>query len=69
MFEGDYSKRVWIISIVMAVGAILMDVFLLLGEDSMMKDMVWVTLPVTVFILYKCILGLKKKLDEEKNEQ
>lgn len=69
MFEGDYSKRVWIISIVMAVGAILMDVFLLFGEDSMMKDMVWVTLPVTVFILYKCILGLKKKLDEEKNEQ
>lgn len=69
MFEGDYSKKVWIISIVMAVGAILMDVFLLFGEDSMMKDMVWVTLPVTVFILYKCILGLKKKLDEEKNEQ
>ena len=67
MFEGDYSKRVWIISIVMAVGAILMDVFLLFGEDSMMKDMVWVTLPVTVFILYKCILGLKKKIDEEKN--
>ena len=67
MFEGDYSKRTWIISIVMAVGAIIMDVALLLGEDGIMKDTVWMTLPITVWILYKCIQGLKKKIDEEKN--
>ena len=67
MFDGDYSKRVWIISIVMAIGTIIMDVVLLFGEDGIMKDTVWMTLPVTVYILYKCILGLKKKIDEEKN--
>ena len=67
MFEGDYSKKVWIISIVMAVGAILMDIYLLMGEDGIMKDTVWMTLPVTVYILFKCVQGLKKKLDEEKN--
>ena len=67
MFEGDYSKKVWIISIVMAIGLIIFDVRLLLGEDGIMKDSVWMTLPVTVFILYKCIVGLKKKIDEEKN--
>ena len=38
MFDQDYSKRVWIISIVMAIGAIIMDIFLLLGEDGIMKD-------------------------------
>ena len=42
------------------------DVFLLLGEDGIMKDTVWMTLPITVYILYKCIVGLKKKIDEEK---
>ena len=67
MFDGDYSKRTWIISIVMALGAIAMDISLLLGEDSIMKDTVWMTLPLTVYILYKCIQGLKKKIDEEKN--
>lgn len=67
MFEGDYSKKVWIISIFMALGAIIMDIVLLMGEDGIMKDTVWMTLPVTVYILYKCIQGLKKKLDEEKN--
>ena len=67
MFEGDYSKKVWIISIVMALGAIAMDISLLLGEDGIMKDSVWMTLPLTVWILYKCIQGLKKKIDEEKN--
>lgn len=67
MFDGDYSKRTWIISIVMALGAIAMDIALLLGEDGIMKDTVWMTLPLTVWILYKCIQGLKKKIDEEKN--
>lgn len=67
MFDQDYSKKVWIISIVMAIGAIAMDVVLLLGENGIMKDTVWMTLPITVYILYKCIQGLKKKIDEEKN--
>ena len=67
MFDGDYSKRTWIISIVMALGAMAMDVVLLFGEDGIMKDTVWMTLPITVWILYKCIQGLKKKIDEEKN--
>lgn len=67
MFDGDYSKRVWIISIVMAIGAILMDIALLLGEDGIMRDTVWMTLPLTVYILYKCIQGLRKKIEEEKN--
>ena len=67
MFDQDYSKRVWIISIIMALGAIAMDISLLLGEDGIMKDTVWMTLPLTVWILYKCIQGLKKKIDEEKN--
>ena len=68
MFDGDYSKRVWIISIVMAIGAIAMDIALLLGEDGIMKDTVWMTLPLTVYILYKCIQGLIKKIKEEKGE-
>lgn len=67
MFDGDYSKRVWIISIVMAVGMIILDLFALFGEDGIMKDTVWMTLPLTVFILYKCIQGLRKKIAEEKN--
>lgn len=67
MFDQDYSKRVWIISIVMAIGMIIMDLKLLLGEDGIMKDTVWMTLPLTVYILYKCIQGLIKKINEEKN--
>lgn len=67
MFDGDYSKKVWIISIVMAIGAIVMDIVILLGENSIMKDTVWMTMPLSVYILYKCIQGLKKKIDEEKN--
>ena len=68
MFDGNYSKKVWIISIVMAIGCIIMDVALMLGEDGIMKDTVWMTLPLTVWILFKCIQGLKKKIDEEKND-
>ena len=67
MFDGNYSKKVWIISIIMAIGCIIMDITLMLGEDGIMKDTVWMTLPVTVWILFKCIQGLKKKIDEEKN--
>lgn len=67
MFDGDYSKKTWIISIVMAIGCIIMDVALLFGEEGIMKDTVWMTLPLTVYILFKCVQGLKKKIDEEKN--
>ena len=68
MFDGDYSVRVWVISIIMAIGAIIMDIWIMLGEDGIMKDTVWMTLPLTVYILYKCIQGLIKKLKEEKGE-
>ena len=68
MFDQDYSKRVWIISIIMAIGAIIMDIALLMGEDGIMKDTVWMTLPLTVNILYKCVQGLIKKIKEEKGE-
>ena len=53
----------------MAIGAIIMDISIMLGEDGIMKDTVWMTLPLSVFILYKCIIGLKKKIDEEKNDK
>ena len=67
MFDGDYSKRVWIISIIMAIGCVVMDIFIMFGEDNIMKDTVWMTLPLSAYILYKCVLGLKKKIDDEKN--
>ena len=66
MFDQDYSKKVWIISIVMAIGCIIMDICLLFGEEGIMRDSVWMTLPLTVYILYKCIQGLRKKIAEEK---
>ena len=31
MFDQDYSKKVWIISIVMAVGILILDVVVMLG--------------------------------------
>lgn len=65
MFDQDYSKKVWIIGIVMAIGCVLMDISIMLGEDGIMKDTVWMTLPLSVFILYKCIIGLKNKIKEE----
>ena len=68
MFDHDYSKKVWIISIVMAIGAIILDVLLLFGEEGIMKDTVWMSLPLTVYILIKCIGGLKKKIDQEKTD-
>lgn len=69
MFDQDYSKKVWIISIIMAVGMIILDVSLLFGEDGIMKDSVWMTLPLTAFILIKCVQGLVKKIKEEKEEK
>ena len=67
MFDQDYSKKVWIISIIMAIGCIIMDIYFMLSEDGIMKDTVWMTLPLTVYVLYKCIQGLRKKISEEKN--
>lgn len=66
MFDGDYSKRVWIITIVMAVGCLAMDIFIWLNEDGIMKDTVLISLPISVYILYKAIQGLIKKIKEEK---
>ena len=66
MFDGDYSKKVWIISIIMAIGCVVMDVCILMGEDHIMKDMTWITLPIAVYILYKSVVGLIKKIKEEK---
>ena len=69
MFEGDYSKKVWIISIIMAIGCIAVDLMIILGENPLMKDMTWITMPVAVFILYKSIVGLINKIKEEKNDK
>ena len=69
MFEGNYSKKVWIISIIMALGCIAVEFMIILGENSMMKDMSWITLPVAVFILYKSVVGLINKIKEEKNDK
>lgn len=69
MFEGDYSKKVWIISIIMAIACIVMDLVIVLGENTMMKEMTWITLPVAVFILYKSVVGLINKIKEEKNDK
>ena len=69
MFDQDYSKKVWIISIIMAIGCIIMDISILMGEDGIMNDMVPITMAVSVFILYKCVVGLIKKIKEEKEEK
>ena len=66
MFDGDYSKKVWIISIIMAIGCIAIDIMIILGDEPLMKDMTWVTLPIAVYILYKSVIGLIKKIKEEK---
>ena len=68
MFDQDYSKRVWIISIIMAIGAIAMDIYFILGDDPIMKDTVYFTLPLTAYILFKCVQGLIKKIKEEKGD-
>lgn len=66
MFDGDYSKRTWIITIIMAVGCLVMDIFIWLGENGIMKDTVYISFPITIYILYKSIQGLIKKIKEEK---
>ena len=69
MFEGDYSKKVWIITIIMAVCSIGLDIFFLTQENNFMKETVWFSMPIAAFILYKGIEGLIKKIKEEKEEE
>ena len=69
MFEGEYSKKVWIITIIMAIGCLAMDIFIWFNDEGLMKDTVIVSLPISLFILYKGIQGLIKKIKEEKEEQ
>ena len=66
MFDGDYSKKVWIITIVMAIGCLAMDIFIWFNDTGIMKDTVLISLPIAVYILYKGIQGLIKKIKEEK---
>ena len=58
MFDGEYSKRVWIISIIMAIGCIVMDIFIMLGEDGIMKDTVWMTLPFSALCMWEAVYDL-----------
>ena len=67
--EGNYSKKVWIITIVLAICSIGMDIFFLTRENAFMKETCWITLPVAAYILYKGIIGLKSKIEEEKEEE
>jgi len=69
MFDGEYSKKVWIITIVLAVCSIGLDIFFLSQDNSFMKETVWFSMPIAAFILYKGIQGLIKKIKEEKEEQ
>ena len=67
MLDQDYSKKVWIITIIMAVGCLIMDVYLWFFSEGVMKDTVLISVPITGYILYKSILGLIKKIKEEKD--
>lgn len=67
--EGNYSKKVWIITIVMAVCSIGLDIFFLTRDNAFMKETVWFSMPIAVFVLYKAIVGLMNKIKEEKEEE
>ena len=66
MFDGDYSKKTWIFTIVLAVGCVAMDAYIWFTDGGIMKDTVMISLPISLFILYKAIQGLIKKIKEEK---
>ena len=68
MFDGDYSKRVWIITIIMAIGCLAMDIFIWFNDTGIMKDTVYISLPISAYILYKGIQGLIKKIKEEEGK-
>ncbi len=69
MFDGDYSKKTWIFTIVLAIGCIVMDAFIWFNDTGFMKDTALISFPISVYILYKAIQGLIKKIKEEKGEQ
>lgn len=69
MFDGDYSKKVWIITIVMAIGCLAMDAYIWFTDSGLMKDTVLISFPITLFILYKGVQGLIKKIKEEKEDK
>ena len=68
MMDGDYSKKVWIITIVMAIGCMVMDIYIWFHDTGVMKDTALISFPISVYILYKGIQGLIKKIKEEREE-
>lgn len=68
MFDGEYSKKVWIITIIMAIGCIAMDAFIWFRGEGFLKETSLISFPISVFILYKGIQGLIKKIKEERED-
>lgn len=68
--DENYSKGVWIAGIVLAVIGIGVDICALAGvfggNGDFMQQSAWFSLPLACYVLYKCIVGLKKKQEEEK---
>jgi hypothetical protein len=46
-----------------------MDAFIWFNDTGFMKDTALISFPISVYILYKSIQGLIKKIKEEKGEQ
>ena len=67
--DENYSKGMWIAGIVMAVICIGVDVCSLAGVfgagGDFMSQTAMCSLPLCLFVLVKCIMGLRKKLQEE----
>lgn len=67
--DENYSKGMWIAGIVLAVVCISFDICALTGviggENDFLKQSAYFSLPLCLFVLYKCIMGLKKKIQEE----
>lgn len=67
--EENYSKGMWIAGIVLAIICIAVDVCALAGvfggNGDFMQQTSYFSLPLCLFVLVKCIMGLKKKIQEE----
>lgn len=67
--EENYSKGMWIAGIVLAVVCIGVDVCAMAGvfggNGDFMQQTSWISLPLAGYVLFKCIMGLKKKIQEE----
>lgn len=67
--EENYSKGMWIAGIVLAIICIAVDVCALAGvfggSGDFMQQTSYFSLPLCLFVLVKCIMGLKKKIQEE----